>query len=188
MLLEPGKFEHEYSKGPEHLKQRGKSGKKRWSEFCQQHPDQNILRSNDWDRLMNIRKICKVHPQIQQLMQKGESEISLFWEDADEKIPCKARLDWLCKKTGNIVDLKFTQNINTHKIQKSIQEHLALQASWYTRGVGILTGKKPNFSFIFIEKYMPHKIIIHQVTDEEFVVGAEKIKLALHNLKSSQNP
>ncbi len=187
LLLEPELFEQQYQRAPDHLRQRGVLGKKRWSEFSEMHFGKKVLAANEWDRLMNIQKIFWIHPKIRQIWQNGITEVSLFWFDEEFKISCKSRLDWYSENSNAIIDLKFTQSTTVFKLHQSIQKYLALQASWYSRGVSQLSGKKTDFYFIFIEKYKPHNVIIHSVTENEMKLGNQKIDLAFQNFQLSQN-
>lgn len=110
LLLEPEKFEDLYVRASNGLRQRGKLGKKRWAELCEQHSGKVVLRANEWERLENIRKVFQIHPQIQKLWAGGNAEVSLFWQDRISfGLQGTAGLvqSWLWK----IIDLKFTNNI-----------------------------------------------------------------------------
>ena len=111
LLLEPEMFPELYVRAPEGLNQRGKTGKKRWAEYEEQHPGKILLRTGEWERLENIRKVFEIHPQIKKLWKNGSAEVSLFWQDSEFALDCKARLDWFDADSAIIVDLKFTNNI-----------------------------------------------------------------------------
>jgi hypothetical protein len=185
LLLEPEMFTELYVRAPEGLHQRGKTGKKRWVEFAEQHPGKIVLRTGEWERLENIRKVFEIHPQIQKLWVNGVSEVSLFWQDSEFDLNCKARLDWFDPASGIIVDLKFTNNIGKACVQKPIQDYYALQASWYMRAVTQLTAKVPEFFFVFIEKYAPHLIRVCSVSAADLKYGQQKTECAIKNLSNN---
>ncbi len=187
LLLEPEKFEDLYVRASNGLRQRGKLGKKRWAELCEQHSGKVVLRADDWERLENIRKVFQIHPQIQKLWAGGNAEVSLFWQDRENSLDCKARLDWFDPDSGKIIDLKFTNNIGKNSTQKLIQDFYAVQAAWYCRGIYQLTKITADFLFIFIEKYAPHKIILSSVSQENLDSGQQKIELAIKNISQSKN-
>ena len=152
LLLEPEMFPELYVRAPEGLNQRGKTGKKRWAEYEEQHPGKILLRTGEWERLENIRKVFEIHPQIKKLWKNGSAEVSLFWQDSEFALDCKARLDWFDADSAIIVDLKFTNNIAKAGVQKPIQDYYAVQASWYVRAVTQLTTKVPDFFFHLYRK------------------------------------
>ena len=185
LLLEPEMFPELYVRAPEGLNQRGKTGKKRWVEYEEQHPGKILLRTGEWERLENIRKVFEIHPQIKKLWKNGSAEVSLFWQDSEFALDCKARLDWFDADSAIIVDLKFTNNIAKAGVQKPIQDYYAVQASWYVRAVTQLTTKVPDFFFIFIEKYAPHLIRVCSVSAEDLKHGQQKIECAIKNMSNN---
>ena len=185
LLLEPELFPELYVRAPEGLNQRGKTGKKRWAEYEEQHPGKILLRTGEWERLENIRKVFEIHPQIKKLWKNGSAEVSLFWQDSEFALDCKARLDWFDADSAIIIDLKFTNNIAKAGVQKPIQDYYAVQASWYVRAVTQLTTKVPDFFFIFIEKYAPHLIRVCSVSAEDLKHGQQKIECAIKNMSNN---
>ena len=185
LLLEPEQFPELYVRAPDGLRQRGKTGKKRWAEFAEQNPGKIVLQANEWERLQNILKIFNVHPQIQKIWKNGKSEVSMFWHDSEFSLDCKARLDWFDADQGIIVDLKFTNNIGKANSQKPIQDFYAVQATWYIRAVEQLTSAVAEFHFVFIEKYAPHLIRVVSVSNDDLELGKQKIESAINNIKKS---
>ena len=186
LLLETDQFPKLYTRAPDGMRQRGKTGKKRWAEFAEQNPGKTVLSANEWERLQNIRKVFQIHPQIQKLWKRGDSEVSLFWQDSEFRLDCKARLDWFDPDSGTIVDLKFTNHIGKAVEQKHIQDFYAVQANWYNRGVTQLCKIVPDFFFVFIEKYAPHLIRVVSVSAEDLKHGQQKIEYAIKNISNSK--
>ncbi|MBC8258600.1 MAG: PD-(D/E)XK nuclease-like domain-containing protein [SAR324 cluster bacterium] len=187
LLLEPERFEKLYVRAPNGLRQRGKLGKKRWTEFCEQHNGKIVLRANEWDSLTTIREIFLLHPQIKKLWTAGKAEVSLFWQDTEYGMDCKARLDWFDAKSGTIVDLKFTKNIGDSSIQKQIENYYAIQAAWYCRGIFQLSQITAAFLFVFIEKYAPYKIRVISVCENVLELGLHKIEVGINNISQNKN-
>lgn len=187
LLLEPELFPERYARAPDGMRQRGKIGKIRWLEFAEQNPGKIMLQANEWERLQNIQTVFEIHPQIQKLWSKGNSEVSLFWQDSEFGLDCKARMDWYDPDSGVIVDLKFTNHIGKADTQKPLQDFYAVQATWYIRGVSQLSKNTADFFFVFIEKYAPHQISIVPVSADDLVLGKQKIALAIKNISNSNN-
>ena len=179
LLLEPHKFEELYVCAPKTLSRRGKNGKKSWEEFCRLHSGKNVLVSTEWEQLQNIRKVFHINPQIMQFWKHGETEVSMFWEDAELSVACKGRMDWYDAESMKIVDLKFTNNIGKLSNQRLMDQYYSLQAAWYRRGVYQLTGSACDFLFIFIEKYSPHIIRVIKDNDEIIRHGEQAILTAI---------
>ena len=179
LLLEPKKFAELYVCAPKGLNRRGKNGKKSWEEFCELHSGKNVLASTEWERLQKILKVFQINPKITQFWKHGETEVSMFWEDAELDLYCKARMDWYDADSMKIVDLKFTNNISKFSNQKLMDRHFSVQAAWYRRGVYKLTGSKCDFLFVLVEKYSPHMIRVIQASEEIILHGDQVILNAL---------
>tara|TARA_B100000945_G_scaffold177060_1_gene142015 strand:+ start:679 stop:1410 length:732 start_codon:yes stop_codon:yes gene_type:complete len=175
LLLEPKKFAELYVCAPKGLNKRGKKGKKNWEEFCELHTGKNVLASTDWERLQKILKVFQINPKIMKFWKHGKTEVSMFWEDAELDLDCKARMDWFDANSMKIVDLKFTNKIDKFSNQKLMENYLSVQAAWYSRGVYELTGSKCEFSFILVEKYSPHMISVIKASEEIIFHGEQTI-------------
>ncbi|MCS5553719.1 MAG: PD-(D/E)XK nuclease-like domain-containing protein, partial [SAR324 cluster bacterium] len=178
-LLEPHKFEELYVCAPKNLSRRGKNGKKSWEEYCKLNSGKNVLTSTEWEQLQKIRKVFHINPKIMQFWKHGETEVSMFWDDVELGLDCKARMDWYDADSMKIVDLKFTNSIGKLSNHKLMDQHFSIQAAWYRRGVYQLTGSACDFLFIFIEKYSPH--IIRVIKDNEEIIrhGEQAILTAI---------
>ena len=179
LLLEPNKFAELYINAPKGLNRRGKKGRENWEEFCELHTGKNVLASTEWERLQKILKVFQINPKIMQFWKHGETEVSMFWEDAELGLDCKARMDWFDSYSMKIVDIKFTNNISNFSNQKLMDHYLSVQAAWYRRGVYQLTGNKCDFLFIIVEKYSPHMISVIQASEEIILHGEQAILNAI---------
>ena len=179
LLLEPQKFEDLFVSAPKGLNRRGKNGKKSWEEFCELHSGKNVLAATEWEQLQKIRKVFNINPKIMQFWKDGETEVSMFWNDDELDLECKARMDWYDADSMKIVDLKFTNNIGKLCNQKLMDQHFSVQAAWYRRGVYKLTGSRCDFLFVFVEKYYPHMISVIQVREEIIRDGEHAILSAI---------
>tara|TARA_B100000945_G_scaffold46406_1_gene32202 strand:- start:7251 stop:7982 length:732 start_codon:yes stop_codon:yes gene_type:complete len=175
LLLEPHKFAELYVCAPKGLQRRGKKGRKYWEEFCELNKGKNVLDSTEWERLQKILNVFQINPKIRRFWKHGETEVSMFWEDTELDLECKARMDWFDTDSMKIVDLKFTNNIARFSNQKLMDQHFSVQAAWYRRGVYNLTGSKCDFLFVFVEKYSPHIIGVIQASEQIIMHGEQAI-------------
>jgi len=186
LLLEPNKFTELYVCAPKGLNKRGKKGKHSWEEFCELHTGKKVLALTDWERLQNILKVFQINPKITQFWKHGETEVSIFWEDKELDLHCKARMDWFDSDSMKIVDLKFTNNIGRFSNQKLMDHHFSVQAAWYRRGVFQLTGSTCEFLFVFVEKYSPHMIKVIKVSEELIRHGEQAILSTIKKLNNKR--
>src|SRR3546814_14526079 len=65
-----------------------------------------------------FRSMIEKHPDLSKAFSGGHPEVSIFWQDEQTGISCKARLDYL--KARAIVDLKTFSNPLSKPIDKAI--------------------------------------------------------------------
>lgn len=121
----------------------------------------------DWTRLANAAAALRREPKVQEILQAGDAEVSVFAPDPSTGIPLKGRLDWANKKY--ILDLKtFTQ-----KRGKSIDQSVAdaifyegyyRQAYLYsTLHRLVVPDVKPRYIMAFVESNEPHEVRIKEL-------------------------
>lgn len=94
----------------------------------------------------------------------GESEVAIeWWEPAgDVFVRCRGMLDHLRIDHGEVIDLKFTDNAATEKIEKSAENFgYAIQRAAYDRALTALRPSlagRTSFIFAFCEKEAPYAI------------------------------
>ena len=183
LVLEPERFHQTYVPAPQGLRQRGKTGKERWKAFSEQHPGKIILTHNLWNQLISSERALAVHPRVSDWMSEGHGEISLFWEDPETLVSCKARLDWFNPTKNLILDLKFSKNCREDYCRKQISEnHYDLQAAWYCQGISEVVGVFPDFILVFVETVKPHRIQCFSLSNTELEEGKRKIREAFKTM------
>ena len=190
LVLEPDRFYECYVRAPDGLKQRGKAGKEKWAEFQAKQGGKIVLRANQWDALKHINNAVKVHPGLKTLFASGQPEISLFWKNLSSDILCKGRLDWVDTSSETILDLKFSNISNLDAaIRQTRHNDYDFQAAWYTAGLKELTGNDFRFILIFIQKFSPHQVVIHELSKEDLDSGREKVLRVFEKIgESSADP
>jgi hypothetical protein len=83
---------------------------KEWAAFCEQHPDQTILKRDEYESCLAVRDAVRAHPVAAALLRSGEAEQTILWTDTETGIECKARIDWL--GAAGLVDLKTTADVD----------------------------------------------------------------------------
>ena len=180
-ILEPERFEIEYSKAPD-VDKRTKDGKAIWNELEQS--GKIVLSADEYLKVSEMASAIRHHKLASKLLQGGASEQSIYWKqrvsslDADD-ILCKSRPDYIkpIKKGYVIVDIKTTQDANIFEFQKKAyyKWHYYLQAAHYVRGFEAVTqGKVIAFMYIVIESEPPYAISIFKAGDDYLKAGERK--------------
>lgn len=122
----------------------------------------------EFSRLFAAAEALRGEPEIQSIMQGGESEVSLFAEDPQTGVPLKGRLDWL---TDNcILDLKTFKQKHGKSIDQSIADTIwyegyARQAYLYSTLHKWVTGRAKPIRFVlaFVESDPPHEVRLREL-------------------------
>ena len=177
LFLEPDRFYAEYQRAPEGWRPRGKEGRQRWQDQ-EQRTGKTLLRANLWDGLHRARQVTWAHPQARTLLETAVPELSLFWNQGARA--CKARLDGWVPDASVVFDLKFTGHVTASDLPRFIDlRHLDLQAAWYHAGIHALTGQRPQCLLLIVERFAPHRLLLHPFSPEEMAAGLKKIDSAL---------
>jgi exodeoxyribonuclease VIII len=141
-----------------------------------------LISADDYKTVMNIMQSCRSHPMSKHLFSDGIAEQSVFWEDAETGVLCKARPDWLLGGANPaILDLKSTEDASPDGFMRSAYTYrYHVQAAWYLDGLEAATGQKPDvFMFLAVEKKYPHAVAFYYADDAMLSVGRAEYRKAL---------
>lgn len=111
----------------------------------------------------------------------GVPEQSMFWQDPDTGIWCRAMVDWSpLDPSGFVVDFKTTRNASKRAIAKSVAEYgYHQQADFYLRGRAALGLPSRPFLFVFVEIDPPYPVTVVQLDDDALAAGHRRNTEAL---------
>lgn len=139
-----------------------------------------LLRA-DYGRAATMAAAVRSHPLAAALFTQGAAERSLFWQDREFGIWCRARLDWLPDSPLPygyrmiIADLKTCVSASRDAIAKQVANFsYHIQAAFYVDAVRALgLDDDPAFLLVFVESAPPHLINIAQLDDDAMNVGRD---------------
>lgn len=131
-----------------------------WERFNAELGSREVLSSENWQLCRLIRENFIKSPAAQAVLEAGEAEIVIVWEDGVEIDPvtgrgmlCKARIDLL---SSVILDLKSTASARADEFAKQVVNlEWHVQAAWYSDGFERATGESKPFVFAALEKELP---------------------------------
>jgi len=115
------------------------------------------LSQTEWEQVGLLAKAIRTNDlAYNAFKQKGESEVSLFWED-ETGIMLKCRPDWLPYDLKNIPDYKTCCSVQPVTFAKDfIKYGYHIQAAFYAMGIKNVFGEEvENFFFVAQEKEEP---------------------------------
>lgn len=146
---------------------------------AQQAAGLTIVKQADIDKAMIQVNAVKSHKAASQLLQRGEAQVSLVWQDEETGIICKARPDWAVEHKV-IVDLKTTKDGSSQKFPYAMHEHgYAIQAWMYLEGWEAIQGEWLQFGIIAVENEYPYKVAAYAVEPEAIDVGERMARRAM---------
>lgn len=149
------------------------------------------LKQADYDRVHDMAATLRKHPTAAALLHPaGTPEQSLFWQDPETGVWCRARIDWLPYFTWHagsnrliVPDYKTCASAALDDLQKAIHSHgYHQQADWYLRGLRVLFPDlvPPKFVFICQEKEPPYLVTVCEPDPWAMRIGAHLNREALH--------
>lgn len=106
-----------------------------------------------------------------QLLAKGQSEVSLWWQDPTHNLLCKGRVDFISEGEGRAplaIDIKSARDNDERAFARdSVTYRYDLQAAHYCEG-GRETGLyQPNaFAFVVVESKPPYHCMVYFVGED----------------------
>jgi hypothetical protein len=146
------------------------------------------LLENEYGRVVDMAKALRAHPLASALLTpgRGEPEQSLFWQDEQTGVWCRARLDWLPHPSAGrliVPDYKTAISANPRTLRKAFYDHgYHLQADWYLNAVaalGLAEADRTAFAFIVQEKTPPYPVTVAQPDIAAMVSAYEDNRRAL---------
>ena len=173
LILEGEKFDSEYAVSPTFDK-RTKIGKADFAAFSELHKGKTIINQDEERVLLSMLDSVNSHKFACELIDSGEPEISVFFED--HSVECKVRPDVLADEY--IVDLKTTQSADPEDFARSaVNFGYHLSAAMYMRGVELATGtRRQDFFFVVVENQEPFLTEVYRLPSEAISQG-EKMYL-----------
>lgn len=170
-VLEPAEFLKRYALAPQ-VDRRTKSGKEVFEAFLVASAGKLVLTDREWEICERIQINVRSNHAAQAILEEGDAEVTLVWEDPIEGVLCKGRLDWL--SVDAIVDIKSTDSAAPGDFARKIAQYFwHSQAAWYVDGLKILTGEDTERAFVIaaLEKDEPFSAAFYTLEEEALTVG-----------------
>lgn len=152
------------------------------------HKDANWVTEAEMGKLRQMRDAVLANPHTASLLdERGQAEMSIFWEDAETGAHLKCRPDWLIPPgiIGDapvIVDYKTCTGATPYEFAGAIAKRgYDIQAAWYINGVTTIypDAPEPEFWFLAQEKTEPYKAGAYRLAPEHIEQAQEAIAYAI---------
>ncbi len=125
------------------------------------------------------RKQLDAHEDKPRPLAGGKPEQTLIWQE--DRIWCRARLDWLHDNRRVIDDYKTTQaSANPDAFTRALfNMSYDVQAAFYLRGLKAVTGIDATFRFVVQESFAPYALSVVGLCPEALEIGVRKVDYAI---------
>lgn len=172
--LEEEDFFSEFAVAPD-CDRRTKAGKEAYVVFEASCEGKDIITSDDFLKIQEMRKTLYATPFVEQLL-SGQKELSFFMEDEKTGVAIKCRPDCLTQigDTHILLDYKSTADASGDAFMKSaISLMYDLQLSFYKHILDKITGYEHSVIFIAQEKTPPYAVNILEADKYFLASGAD---------------
>jgi hypothetical protein len=120
------------------------------------------LRAEDFATIRAMKAALEAHPFAGAAFKNGRAEQSVYWQDSETGIWCRARPDWLPSAGSILVDYKTCRSAAPEDLRRAIADYgYHQQAAWYCDGVRAVGAiERPGFAFVFQEKAPPYCVVV----------------------------
>lgn len=176
-----GVFHDSFTVLPEGIDRRTKEGKLLYASY--QATGKKLISQDDYDRICNMEVNLRRDELIRPMMQGGSNEVTLVGELFGVKV--KARLDRITEG-GDIIDLKSMNDIPKRRNFRStvFSFKYNIQAAFYSLLLEEITGKRPKFYFIAMEKNAPFSVRVFTLDETFMQKGIDEVKKGLTYYKA----
>jgi len=180
-VFEPKRFQLEFAVWSD---SRRTNAYKEFAEECEAQ-GRSVLKDDEYEAVMAIRDSVRGTPPVDELLENGRPEISLFWRNPQTGIECKGRLDWIAGRSA-ILDLKTTTSVDEGWFsQQAWKLKYFHQAAMYREGFAVSSsrGIVLPFGIIAVEKKPPYACRLFWLEEEsleraheEYLSWLEKVR------------
>lgn len=119
------------------------------------------------------------HPDAGPLLEHGQPEVSLIWDDPETGARCRGRVDYVRTDTL-LVDLKSADGARPASWPYKAEDHGYFeQRVHYGNGWEVLTGARPRFMSVVVDKRPPHLVFVAEYDEPTCDKAAERVRQAI---------
>jgi len=136
-----------------------------------------------WDEILAMRDAVWANEDARILLSGGKAEQSVFWKHETGAL-LRCRPDYYVPDSpiGPIcIDLKTSVSADPRKFDSSASDYgYFAQQAWYEDGIEALTGKRPTFAFIVVEKGDVPAVSLPELDPEDVDLARERNQIAVN--------
>ncbi len=179
LILEPEQFDQQY-----HVikRMRRDPRSKAWQEQLSIAGDKVILFEDELAEAKALQTAVMKNTVASALLEVGQCESSIFWEDKTTGLRCKGRPDFI--GDGFVLDVKTSAQSSHKAFAKSMANYgYHRQAAMYLDGLAANGRVMEHFIFLVVETMAPFVVSLFLLKKEDIEQGRREYQKALENYK-----
>jgi exodeoxyribonuclease VIII len=181
--LEPEAFDQRYIVGPNIDKRT-----KEWKTFVAANAGRVVITERQKHTALAQAASLRAVPDVADILEGGECEVSAYWLDPTTGVLCRARADCLNLNFGKpgapaamLLDVKTTSDLSDDALARTVWTWgYHRQATWYSAGFAIAAGMPvAGFVFAFVESTYPFAVRLFELDDLAKAIGRRENRAAL---------
>lgn len=163
-VLEPDRFPRDYV-----IYNGSRRYGKDWDQFSAANHDKTALRADEYETCLAVRDAVFAHKTARDML-RGDSEVTVEWEDAETGLRCKSRVDHV--NEDGITDLKTTSSVDAWEFSAHSARMLYhSQLAFYHRGLPF-----PEYPRILaVEITPPYDVAVFRLTEDAMFTGDTQV-------------
>ena len=174
---------------PEHLTPSGNVSTKKATEECAAEQRAAGLTPVSPDQIARVDAMAEAvlrHPDAGPLLEHGQPEVSLLWDDPETGARLRGRIDYVRTDTL-LVDLKTAEGPRPATWGGvSAKLRYPEQSVHYCEGWRVLTGAVPRFVQVVVDKVAPHLVFVAEFDEPTRDKAAENVRHAIDQYAKAQ--
>lgn len=147
----------------------------------QEADGRTVLAPDEYESVFGMARAIADHEIAAGILAKGRVEVSLVAEDHANRIPVRARLDFVPDGTDYLADVKTTASAEEGDFtRKAFESGFHIQAALYISLWNALTGEgRTGFRFIVVEQKKPWAVNVFEAAPDFLARGQDDFKHTL---------
>jgi hypothetical protein len=177
LLLEPSVFYNAYAVYPGDDRR-----KKEYKEFAATYADKEIVMQGEYDAALAMVRSMRATKMGQYLLNEGQAELTLLWEDPETGADCRCRFDYL-RDNGIGIDFKTTgSHASPDEFMRTAARYAYhRQAAFYSDGYKACYQKElRSFVFAVVEKKPPYAVGFYSLEASALEEGRSRYQKSLY--------
>lgn len=181
--LEPDTFAQRYVVEPDFGDLRSSKNREKRDAWREQNAHVTALAVDDWTAIQSMTAALRSHRLVREMLQGGDSELTVTWRDPETGLPCKSRADYYVERLGLVVDLKTTQDAGIDAFRKSISTYRYHVQDALYRDAFAQAGKPiKHFMLVAVEKSTPHGVAVYTLDADGIARGYNAARTNINQL------